>query len=496
MGSSRKGATRRPKGSIQTLPSGALRVAIYAGIDPVSKRRHYLKETIPANTPRIQDEADKALRRLQVQVDERRQPRTNATVKELITQHLDLARIEPKTERGYRDALTNHIGPLIGNTKVGAVDAAVLDSFYAELQRCRLHCDRRPFIQHRTARPHECDARCQPHKCKPLGASSVRQIHFVLSGAYKRAVRWGWVATNPIKTGEPPAAPQPNPDPPTATEAARIVAEAFRDPDWGALVWVAMTTGARRGEVCALRWSKVDLAAGTIVVDSSVAQIGGKSWIKDTKTHQQRRITVDSETLEILRELRKESEARAAAIGAKLEPDAFVFSLVPDSSTYRLPDSVSQRYSNTVARLGIDTHIHALRHYSATELIASGVDIRTVAGRLGHGGGGTTTLRVYTAFVSEADQRASEALRRRLPARPQKETAAERALRDPRAPYEKIARSIRDQVISGRYRSGTQLPGTTLLVREHDVSANTIRRAVKLLIDWAVINEARQIQAL
>jgi integrase len=54
-------------------------------------------------------------------------------------------------------------------------------------------------------------------------------------------------------------APTPNPRPPTAAEAARIVNEAWRDPDWGTLVWVAMTTGARRGELCALRWSHVDL---------------------------------------------------------------------------------------------------------------------------------------------------------------------------------------------------------------------------------------------
>ena len=47
------------------------------------------------------------------------------------------------------------------------------------------------------------------------------------------------------------------------------------------------------------------------------------------------------------------------------------------------PDTVTQRYGRLVKRLGFDTHLHSLRHYSATELIAAGVDIRTVAGRLG-----------------------------------------------------------------------------------------------------------------
>jgi integrase len=50
------------------------------------------------------------------------------------------------------------------------------------------------------------------------------------------------------------------------------------------------------------------------------------------------------------------------------------------------------------ARLGWNMNLHQLRHYSATELIAAGVDVRTVADHLGHGGGGSTTLRTYTAW--------------------------------------------------------------------------------------------------
>jgi integrase len=76
---------------------------------------------------------------------------------------------------------------------------------------------------------------------------------------------------------------------------------------------------------------------------------------------------------------------------------------------------VTRRYERLAHRLGIDTTFHKLRHYSATELIIGGVDPRTVAGRLGHGGGGTTTLKTYTTWVSEAGvaltTRASRSLR-------------------------------------------------------------------------------------
>ncbi len=61
------------------LPSGALRVAVYAGLDPITGRRHYLREVVPAG-PRAEAEADRVIRRLAGQVDEQCHPRTSATL--------------------------------------------------------------------------------------------------------------------------------------------------------------------------------------------------------------------------------------------------------------------------------------------------------------------------------------------------------------------------------------------------------------------------------
>lgn len=119
--------------------------------------------------------------------------------------------------------------------------------------------DRRAFIEHRTGRPHTRDHRCREHACRPLAPATVRQIHYIMSGALKRAVRWRWIASNPIDAAEPPASPKPNPRPPTPEEAARILNEAWKDPDWGVLVWLVMVTGLRRGELCSIRWRDLDL---------------------------------------------------------------------------------------------------------------------------------------------------------------------------------------------------------------------------------------------
>lgn len=463
MGSS-NGREKRATGQVEVLPSGSIRVRVYAGIDPVTKKRHYLDETVPAG-PNAEKLAEKLKIKFLNQVHEKRNPRTKATVNQLLDRYFAEADLEFNTADTYRGYAEKHIRPLLGDQKVGSLDAGVMKSLYVELRRCREHCKKtRALIDHRTPRDHECDDRCRPHQCRGLAPSTVRQIHFILHGALREAIVWNWVATNPIATATPPPAPKSNPRPPSPKQAARIVNEAFKDPDWGTLVWLTMVTGQRRGELCGIRWAHVDLDVATLHLEKAIGQRGAKKWEKDTKAHQDRWITLDPGTIELLREHQSRCESRAAALGLELSEDAYVFSLSPDGSTHLVPDSVSQRYSKLAERLKIKTTIHKLRHYSATELIAGGVDIRTVAGRLGHGGGGTTTLRAYTAFVSLADQRAAGSLATRMPPRPSTATPPT-ALPDftPTSPYEVVAAALRVQIASGELRAGLPLPRSSRL---------------------------------
>ncbi|SDP96785.1 regulatory protein, gntR family [Actinopolyspora xinjiangensis] len=468
---------------------------VYAGFDPVTQRRHYLTEVVAAGRD-TEAEAERVRTRLLNQVDERRNPRTNATVEQLLDRYLEKHFDgEATTLNGYRRAARNHVLPFIGQVKVGQLDADALDSLYAELRRCRNHCTGKQRVDHHTRKPHECDHRCRRHRCKPLGATQIRQIHYLLSGAFKRAVRWKWVADNPVGQAEPPAAPRAEPNPPTAAEAVRVLQAAWRtDEDWGAFVWTAMTTGARRGELCALRWEHIDLDSAVLRLKQALAyDESTSSWyVKPTKTHQQRRIALDAETVAVLTALKQRQRERAAQFGVEPDTDSYVFSPDPDAGGFLAPDTVTQRYERMVRRLGISTTLHKLRHYSATELISAGVDPRTVAGRLGHGGGGTTTLRVYSAWVSEADQRASQALFSRVPERPGSPMSpAEKALLQPENPYEHIAHELRQRIGGGELADGERIPTAKKLAEQHHVSVGTANRAVTLLKTWGLVEAAR-----
>jgi len=340
-----------------------------------------------------------------------------------VDEWLRTSEIEDSTRDGYVNYIDRYIKPVLGTLPVRKVDAHTLESFYTELRRCRIRCDGKPFIEkHKVDGDHDCaEKKCEPHKCNPLAKSTVRQIHSVISGTLNAAERWGWIDSNPARAARRPRPKPPEPDPPTPAEAAKLAEEAFRmDDDWGTLVWLVMTTGVRRGELCGLRFSRIDFDEG--VIDLRKNWVNGKE--KDTKTHQNRRIALDTETVVLLKEQRDRVKERVGTLGCDFSEDLFVFSSTktPDHSAPYPPNAVTQRYKDMAARVDVKTHLHALRHYSATELLSAGVDIRTVAGRLGHGGGGATTLRVYAAWVAASDRKAAEILGSRMPKRNMRRT--------------------------------------------------------------------------
>jgi len=399
----------RPRGNITELPSGSLRVRVYAGKDPLTGRATYLTETVKPGR-KAAAEAERVRTRLQRQADEQLAPPARATLGQLLDRYLEVVDVEPSTKQRYAQISRVHLRPALGSLPLTKVDAALLDRFYAQLRICRERCGGRGHQRHRTNLRHTCDERCRAKDCRPLSASSIRAAHWVLSAAFGYAVRWRWLSQSPIEAVKPPSPARLKPSPPSPVEAARLIGEAFRDEDWGAFVWTAVTTGARRGELCALQRHELDLEHAVLTIRAGLKRVGGRHGRRDTKTHQQRRVALDAETVQVLAELLARQDAEAARLGVVIGPKAFLFSPAPDASTPLNPDTATQRYQRMASRLGICTTLHKLRHYSATELIAAGVDIRTVAGRLGHGGGGATTLKAYAAWVTEADQRAARVI--------------------------------------------------------------------------------------
>jgi integrase len=256
--------------------------------------------------------------------------------------------------------------------------------------------------------------------------ATVLHHHRVLRAALSQAERWGWIARNPAKFASVASSRTPELQVPTPEQAQALVLKAAStaSPDLGPILLFAMLTGCRRGEICGLQWSDIDWATQRLMVRRSVWQVRRSLGVKDTKTHQVRRIALDENAMALLRARRVGADADAAAAGITLAREAFVWSPAVDGSTPRTPGSLTRAFARLCGLLEAEAktggrreqypfRLHDLRHFSATELIGAGVDIRTVAGRLGHADP-AITLRVYAHALEERDRAAAELLGRRL----------------------------------------------------------------------------------
>ena len=473
--SSQPPVRRGAQGSVTRLPSGSLRVKVYAGLHRVTGRPRYIGETI-ADGPLQREQAEEACRRLLSRVRRGRLLHSHAPVDDLLNRHLAMAHGSEHTRQSQTQMAAKHLRPFIGTLPLRSVTPEKLEHLYAELLRCREHCPPQPAAG---------------HMCRPLHPTTVRKLHYVVSAAFRRAVRWDWLDHSPTPDVELPSQPPPQPQPPSPVEAAQILNEAWKHPDLGPIVWLAMATGARRGELCALRWRHLDLTQDVLVVQAGIAQVNGEVWETDTKLHQRCHVALDPVTIAVLTNYHRDREQRAAAVGVTLPADGFVFSPRVDGRTPRPPQALTSQYSRMVDRLGIRTTIHKLRHYSATELIRAGVDLRTVAGRLGHAEGGTT-LAFYVAWVREADQRACRILMRRLPMPDPSPSGLPIADSPrPRSPCQVIADGLRSAILGGALPVGYTLPTVKELAIRHHVSPTTAYRAITVLAREQLVTVSR-----
>jgi hypothetical protein len=103
---------RRQRGYIEQLPSGNYRAVAYAGVDLLTRRPRYHRETV-----KTYDDAKKALVKLQSEIDEDRAPKSDITVRQAIDQWLDLAKLEDTTRERYQDLIRLYI--LLGRRPTG-----------------------------------------------------------------------------------------------------------------------------------------------------------------------------------------------------------------------------------------------------------------------------------------------------------------------------------------------------------------------------------------
>ncbi len=508
-------------GHVESLKRG-FRAVVYAGKDPITSRKIYLKEAHP-----IRVAAEDAKNRLVAQVESDRVPGQAATLAYLLDRWVEVADHELTTRETNEGYIRRTLKPALGEMALRKLQHRVdiLDRLYTHLRRCSVLCDGRPFIEHRLGKgaaldgSHDCGrSKCAPHSCKPMGPDAVRRVHAILSAALSYAVSWGWIERNPAQHAHPPKLNRRRPKPPEPGLVAELVNRAWEgDAQFGLYLWLAVTTGARRGELAALRWSSCDLQRGELLLDDNYVVRSGVGRIKGTKTEDPRRLSIDSFSVQLLGDFHAVRSRALQPAGIELAQEAFVFSPDPAGLRPWHPDHFTHSYGKLAKQLGIRTPLRNLRHFNATQLLAGGVDLRTVAGRLGHSDGGATTMRVYAHWVRPADRRAAELLAQELhqlrqvagtaagkwadetsahgvetafPSRPAARPIE--ALLPPKhdryeenaataSPYQRIAADLRAAIDAGALAGGDLVPTVHELAGWYGVSQSTAQRTMTLL---------------
>jgi integrase len=173
------------------------------------------------------------------------------------------------------------------------------------------------------------------------------------------------------------------------------------------IAFLALGTGARRGEQLALRWR--DIETDRIKIERSLEQTRAGLKFKAPKTKRGRRsITIPDEVSAELRAHKMaQQEFRLSIDIGRLGPDDLVFPHA-DSSPLK-PNDLSRDWLVATEAIGRPINLHALRHTHVSHLIAVGVDILTISRRVGHAKP-TTTLNVYRHLIPNSDDRAAQAV--------------------------------------------------------------------------------------
>jgi len=321
--------------------------------------------------------------------------KANVTVDRFLRVWLDAARqtVKASTLKRYEDLVNLHLIPGLGRHRLTALRPDHLVRFYAaKLEQ----------INPKTVGKGKAG--------RPYSASTVHHMHAALHRALDRATVWGHVARNVADAVDPPRVPTVEIEPPSLDALVRLIDVAHQSEDRLAALWtLAVYSGARQGELLALRWSDINPDVGTVTIRRAMERgAKGRAEIGETKTKNSRRtVTLPAEALTELRAHRIRQNQERLRLGEAWEDGDLVF-----PSTVGTPldqRNVIRLFKGALARASLpqSTRFHDLRHASASIALAAGVDLKVISQRLGHSTI-TITADLYTHVVRQLDADAAD----------------------------------------------------------------------------------------
>jgi integrase len=286
-------------------------------------------------------------------------------------------RVRQTTWEQYEYAARCHIKPVLGGIKL----RKLLPAYIQKLYRTKIEEGRSP--------------------------QTVKIMHVVLHESLDQAVKEGLILRNPTEATTPPRVTRPEIRVLQEEEMTRLLEIAARTRLYAAVL-VLLGTGLRRGEVLGLKWSDVDLEAGTLTVNRSLVHTRRGPAEHEPKTAKGRRtVPIPGEALKALKAWRIRQAEERLRLGSGYRNEGWVFATKIGTPVY--PKNFHRYFKWLLAKAGLpeDITIHTLRHTYATMLLKAGEHPKVVQELLGHASI-VMTLDTYTHMVPGLKERAAE----------------------------------------------------------------------------------------
>jgi integrase len=309
---------------------------------------------------------------------------TKTTVGDFLTTWIELhaRHIRPTTLNGYRKIIKNYLIPGLGVIKLQDIRPTHIEAFYSDLLI-------KPGVSG-----------------KNLSPTTVVRCGALLKKAFKYAVEVeGLLSFNPVSRVAMPKTRPSTPTPWTMSEL-NVFLKACTEHRLGFFFRLSAFTGARRGELLALRWSDFD--GKTITISKSRTDINGAVIEQNTTkggNNGQRRVSLDTDTIELLKAHADRQADDIKKAGNYWEETGYIF--VQESGLPLYPTTVTSLFNKIAKGAGLrPIRLHDLRHIHATELLRLGEPLHVVAERLGHRDA-MVTATIYAHVSNEQGETAS-----------------------------------------------------------------------------------------
>jgi integrase len=357
----------RRTGHIRERSPGSYELRYSLGADPATGKRKIATATVRGK----RQDAERELRRLLRALDTGEHiDHSRVTLKEWLGTWLSAIKddVSPGTLAFYTHTADRFLIPTLGKLPLSKLSPTQIQSAYTALAA---------------------EGRRDGRGC--LSPQTRRHIHRVLSTSLARAVELQVLPRNPCDAlrRRLPKVERHELNVLTAEQAALLL-DAIRPYRVYWPTMIALATGARRGEILALRWRNVDLDAGTIRIERSLEHTKEGLRFKTPKSGKSRAVVVPASAVEELRRLKRERSEELLKLGARLDGDTLVCARADGSPM--LPTSLTHEFIKVAGRVqGVPkVRFHDLRHSHATQLLGAGVHPKVAQERLGHASIGIT----------------------------------------------------------------------------------------------------------